>query len=365
MQTSNQPISKTTQTKQYPEPKHIQLKLRPKPYFHGKSYSYLLIVLCLFATLGAWIMQNSINAYYLQTYHKSSPLSLLDRYPAWKMGGDIGDKLYAWHGDLTSDINRKNQQIVDYFNDNLAYTPEYQAMMAKSLEFTPTVQMDNIGVSEAQPDNPYVLHSGDEIFFAGDSMMQGVAPHIQQYFQKNYNIKSVNLAKQSTGLAYPSLFNWPKTIEETLSTNANIKILVVFLGPNDPWDMPDLVNGGQLKFQTPEWEMGYRQRMMDILNSAKNHNTQVIWITPPNMKKQKLNEQMIYLNQIMQDELKRHHVLVIDSRKLLGTSDDIYNDYLIQDGKSVKMRTSDGIHLSVKGQKLIAQAVQDQITIIP
>ena len=111
MQTSNQPISKTTQTKQYPEPKHIQLKPRPKPYFHGKSYSYLLIVLCLFATLVAWIMQNSINAYYLQTYHKSSPLSLLDRYPAWKMGGDIGNKLYAWHGDLTSDINQKNQQI--------------------------------------------------------------------------------------------------------------------------------------------------------------------------------------------------------------------------------------------------------------
>ena len=44
--------------------------------------------------------------------------------------------------------------------------------------------MDNVGVSEAKPDNPYVIHSGDEIFFAGDSMMQGVAPHIQQYLQK-------------------------------------------------------------------------------------------------------------------------------------------------------------------------------------
>ena len=47
------------------------------------------------------------------------------------------------------------------------------------------------------------------------------------------------------------------------------KFWLYFLGPNDPWDMPDLVNGGQLKFQTPEWEMGYRQRMMDILDSAK------------------------------------------------------------------------------------------------
>ena len=37
-------------------------------------------------------------------------------------------------------------------------------MMAKSLESTPAVQMDNVGVSEAKPDNPYVIHSGDEIF---------------------------------------------------------------------------------------------------------------------------------------------------------------------------------------------------------
>ena len=100
-------------------------------------------------------------------------------------------------------------------------------------------------------------------------MMQGVAPHIQQYLQKNYNIKSVNLAKQSTGLAYPSLFNWPKPSKRHCPSMPISKFWLYFLGPNDPWDMPDLVNGGQLKFQTPEWEMGYRQRMMDILDSAK------------------------------------------------------------------------------------------------
>lgn len=364
MQTSNQPTNTIAQTKQYPEPKHIQLTPRPKAYFHGKSYGYLLMVLCSFALLGAWIMQHSINAYYLQTYHKSSPLSLLDRYDAWKMGGDIGDTLYAWHDHLTDRIGQKNQQVVDYFNDNLAYTSEYQAMMTKSVQM-PAAPIDHADTPQVHSHSSYVLRPGDQIFFAGDSMMQGVAPHVQQYLQKNHNISSVNLAKQSTGLAYPSLFNWPKTIDETLTNNANIKILVVFLGPNDPWDMPDLVNGGQLKFQTPEWETGYRQRMVSILDSAKNHGVKVIWITPPNMKKQTLNEQMIYLNQVMQDELKQHDVLTIDARELLGTSNDVYNDYLVKDGETIKMRTSDGIHFSIKGQKLIAQALQDQITIIP
>lgn len=74
---------------------------------------------------------------------------------------------------------------------------------------------------------------------------------------------------------------------------------------------------------------------------------------------------MIYLNQVMQDELKQHDVLTIDARELLGTSNDVYNDYLVKDGETIKMRTSDGIHFSIKGQKLIAQALQDQITIIP
>ncbi|MFC0820347.1 SGNH/GDSL hydrolase family protein [Moraxella marmotae] len=366
MQTSNQPSANQHQKTHYPEPKHIKLGARPTPYFHGRTYAYLLGVLIAFAIACTWIMQNSINAYYLQTYHKDSPLSKFEQSTLWKKGGDIGNALYQMHGSFTDSVVAANQWVVDFFNEYLAYTPEYKAELAQKFAQEAARQAAIAEENrQKQLASQYTLRTGDEIFFAGDSMMQGVAPHVQQYLQKNYNIKSVNLSKQSTGLAYPSLFNWPKTIEETLSSNANIKILAVFLGPNDPWDMPDLVNGGQLKFQTPEWEAGYRARMATILDSAKNHGVKVIWITPPNMKKQKLNEQMIYLNGIMQDELKRHGALVIDSRQLLGTSNDVYNDYLVKDGESIKMRSGDGIHFSVKGQKLIAEALQEQLTIVP
>lgn len=362
------PISKQPSTDNnlptYPTAKHINLDDYPVDYIHSKSYSYLLAVLCFFVALCLWVMQNSVNAYYLQTYHKDSPLLYLNKFDAWKKGGEIGNQLYAWHGQLTDNIANKNQQVVDYFNENFAYTPQYLAKQQLIQSNQAPKAQDQASSIQASTTDAYILRTGDEIFFAGDSMMQGVAPHVQQYLQKNYNIKSVNLSKQSTGLAYPSLFNWPKTIEETLANNANIKILAVFLGPNDPWDMPDLTNGGQLKFQTPQWEAGYQARMASILNTAKNYGVKVIWITPPNMKKAKLNEQMIYLTAVMKTELQRHDVKVLDARELLGTSNDVYNDYLVKDGKSIKMRSSDGIHFSVQGQKLIAQALQDELTII-
>lgn len=366
MQTSNPSTQKPVSERQYPEPKHIKLGEIEPPYDHGSTISYLLFVLCLFAVLSIWIMQNSVNAYFLQTYHRESPIAPLSQYSLWAKGGDIGNALYAMHGQFTDQIVAYNQQIATNFNEHYAYTPEYKVQMAIKAELEAAKQAQ-LAEENRQKElaNQYVLRTGDEIFFAGDSMMQGVAPHVQQYLQKNYNIKSVNLSKQSTGLAYPSFFDWPKTIEETLASNANIKILAVFLGPNDPWDMPDLQTKARLKFQTPEWEASYRARMASIIQSAHSRDVKVIWITPPNMKKQQLNEQMIYLNKVMQEELKAHHVLTLDARQLLGTSNDVYNDYLVKDGETIKMRSSDGIHFSVQGQKLIAEALQQQLTILP
>lgn len=337
-------------------------------YQHGKTLAYLLCILSAFFVLGIWIMQNSVNAYYLQTYHKESPLMQLQDNTVWRFGGTIGNTLYQYHGQFTGAIVAKNTQIAEHFNEHYAYTPEYKAKIAEQARLA--AEQAKIAAEQAKADelkSQYTLSisAGDEIFFAGDSMMQGVAPHTQQFLQKTHNIKSVNLSKQSTGLAYPSFFNWPKTIADTLSNNPKIKILAVFLGPNDPWDMPNLNGGKHLKYGTPEWDTGYRERMATILTTAKNHGVKVIWMTPPNMKKASLNEQMIHLNEIMQAELKLHDALVIDTRELIGGSNNVYNDYLVQGEKSVKMRSSDGIHFSVAGQKILAEALQQALNIVP
>lgn len=332
---------------------------------HTRSLILVLTILLSFAILSLWIMQNSVNAYFQQTYHKESPLIKLSHNGLWVMGGQIGDSLYATQVKLKATIEQPNDLIVNNFNANYAFTPEFKAELAiKTKQEEIKREQEQAANEKKALLDQFTLTKSDEIFFAGDSLMQGVAPHVQKYLQQNYHIKSVNLSKQSTGLAYPSFFDWPKTIQETLSSNKNIKILVVFLGPNDPWDMPNPKGGVYLKFKSPEWEAIYRSRIAKIIQTAQQYNVSVMWLSPPNMSKASLNEQMIYLNQVIGDEVEKNKAFHIDTRAILGSINNVYSDYLVKDHQSIKQRSADGIHFSTSGQKTIAEEIEKYLRVI-
>lgn len=332
---------------------------------HTRGIYFVLVVLLSFAVLGIWIMQNSVNAYFQQTYHQQSPLVKLADYSFWTTGGSIGDALYRSHDSVKTVISEQNEQLVQQFNLDYAFTPEFKIELAKKIELEKIkLAQEQAAKAEQALLDQFTLSKADSIFFAGDSLMQGVAPHVQKYLQQNYQIKSVNLSKQSTGLSYPSFFDWPKTIQDTLKSDHTIKILVVFLGPNDPWDMPNPQGGMYLKFKSAEWEAAYRSRIANIIQTAQSHQVSVMWLSPPNMGKPMLNEQMIYLNQVIADEVRKNNAFVIDSRPIIGGKNNVYSDYLVKNNQSIKMRSADGIHFSPDGQKIIAQEIEKHLKIV-
>lgn len=332
---------------------------------HAQHFIYVIFILVVFAGLMLWIMQTSVNAYFQQTYHKQSPTAFLEQYPAWAAGAYIGETLYTQHAHIKAAINTKNTQFIQKFNDDYAYTIQYQADLAAK------AQLEKIRLAaEAEQrvqhaiKSQFSLTKTDQVFFAGDSLMQGVAPYVQKALLENYEIKTVNLSRQSTGLSYPSFFNWPETIKATLADNPAIKVLVVFLGPNDPWDMANPQGGQYLKFKSQEWEALYRSRIADIIQTAQQHQVSVMWISPPNMRKDTLNQQMIYLNYVIEDEVKKHKSLLIDSRPLLGGKNDVYGDYIEKQGQQIKVRSADGIHFSAEGQKEIARHITENLHVV-
>jgi len=217
--------------------------------------------------------------------------------------------------------------------------------------------------------SPYIaptisLQAGDEVFFVGDSLMQGIAPHMINTLRKDHQIHSINLSKQSTGLAYPSFFNWPKTVQTTLEKNQNIRLMVIFMGPNDPWDMPDKHGKPYLHFKSAEWESAYRSRVDAILEMAKQSNVQVIWIEAPNMRKKSLSSAMRYLSQIYQQETEKFRQLYVTTNDILGCEGDEYTNYIkLENNKHVKVRTDDGIHFSLIGQRRIADKILSLIQV--
>lgn len=230
------------------------------------------------------------------------------------------------------------------------------------IEVNESTQTNISEVPELHYPIPISLTENDKVFFAGDSLMQGVAPYVKKMLFKQYKIESINLSKQSTGLAYPSAFDWPKTINDNFVADPSIKLLVVFLGPNDPWDFPVKGYVKYARFKSELWEEQYRLRIAAILNSAREHNVQVLWLAAPCMRKVKLNDGMIYLNSLYKSELEKAHQHFLTTNNLLGCTYEKFSNFVESDKEKIKVRVDDGIHFTPKGQKILANAIMEAIT---
>jgi uncharacterized protein len=326
-----------------------------------QQFRFVFLALMITASVSLWLMQNSVAAYYQQTYHQNSILSKLKQQRWWQSGAQAGMMLNDGIGWLNQNIATANHNIITAFNKHYAYADDDKARIQQQTQLAEQ-QRQQILQKAARENSikaAFTLTPTDEVFFAGDSLMQGVAPHVQKWLSEDYGIKTINLSKQSTGLSYPSFFNWPQTIARTLNDNPHIKILVVFLGPNDPWDIPDPHNGNHfISFASAQWENMYRSQIKAIMDTARQHRVTVLWLTPPDMRRNKLNEQMVYLREVMADEVSKNHGHVVDTRAMLGSDGDKFNDTVTEsNGKKIKTRSADGIHFTILGQKIIARNI--------
>ncbi|PVZ86339.1 DUF459 domain-containing protein [Serratia sp. S1B] len=356
-----------------------------------------IVVITTFALI--WINQSALERYWQQMYHQSAPWAKLQGHYAWDLGG------YLFEGGMSASetmwLHIQGNHIVETVEPSEAVKetmtssvecpqgfqvglhfingylhpavglpvlfPEllnrhHPVVARASLKSNLEPGVEQVAVKKT-PKTVIELAKGDAVFFVGDSLMQGVAPVIQSQLTKSYSIESINLSKQSTGLAYPKFFNWPETVRNTLKTHPNIRLMVVFLGPNDPWDMPPEGGGGgrYLRFTSPEWEVQYRRRIQDILLTAEEHQVDVIWIGPPNMRKEKLSDGVHYLSSLYQSEVIQAGQVWLSANIIFKYQGNTYSDYIGDNSSNIKLRSGDGIHFTYKGQKILADAVLSMI----
>ncbi len=257
-------------------------------------------------------------------------------------------------------LSDKNKQVESSIKKPLEKSNKAPTLLpAKEKDELPKVQIHDVPLIH-QP-LPIVLTENDKVFFAGDSLMQGVAPYVKKMLFKQYKIESIDLSKQSTGLAYPNAFDWPKTISDTLADDPTIKLLVVFLGPNDPWDFPVKGYAKYAKFKSELWEEQYRLRIANILSNAREHHIQVLWLAAPCMRKPKLNDGMVYLNTLYKSEIDKTQQHFLTTNELLGCTYEKFNSFIETNNEKIKVRVDDGVHFTPTGQKILAKAIMEKI----
>ena len=379
-------------------------------------------MLC-WALAALWLMQQPIEVYYQQTRHSHYPLADLNRYPPWKWGENLWSTLTGAVDAASQSLETGSQRLTDGVNREFVLTDSFyqrereakarqealeatqrQAQQQPQPGHPAQTQTQGLAQTQAQtqtqqqalppssapqvaqqttqatplapapvsqplaPDqiSAYLtLAPPGKVFLAGDSLMQGIAPWLLRKLKKLHDIDGVDLSKQSTGLAYPQAFNWPQTIASTIAADPDIRLLIIMLGPNDGWDMPESSRkGGRfLRFKTPEWEATYRQRVAGIIQANAASGVKTLWVGAPGMASTKLNDQMAWLMAIIQDEVQKQGAVFLDTRSLLQGADGVYSDSMKLDGEITKVRTGDGIHFSPSGQKYLAQQILDKLNL--
>lgn len=339
--------------------------------------AYALLVV---GVLLAWLNQQSLALYCQQKYHQRCELPMLGESATWRLGGSLNqafvdarerffDSLTAQRVEAPAPVPEPPAPppVVELAPNIPVVTVRLDAPAARPV--APKPKPLPVPVAKPVPASPspsppvayspqVTLSANDEVFLVGDSMMQGVAPHLSNTLLKRHGIRSVNLSRQSTGLSYPGFFDWPRTVAKTLREHPRIRLMVVFLGPNDPWDMPQGKGKPFLRFRTPAWELSYRQRIDAILDPARERGVQVIWVGPPNMQQPRLSTAMAYLSDLYRQQAQQHGQHYVSANVVLGYKAGEFSS-TVDNGQGGQLRTraDDGIHFTIPGQKLIANQV--------
>jgi lysophospholipase L1-like esterase len=220
----------------------------------------------------------------------------------------------------------------------------YKRALNKPGEFLPSLAQQQL------PPGP------QRILFAGDSMMQGVAPlAIHELSKSHPDWEMYDLSRQSTGLTVKRYFDWPARIKDEIAEK-NLTVVIMFLGPNDPWDI--YLPGKKITFPSNDWSRHYAERVDEILAQAQEHNVRVVWVGLPSMREGRIHDGAEIQNQIFYDRANTWHMDFLSTEQLLGPLSLPFQKYISNnEGQTVKLRADDGIHFSSTGLKKITHAL--------
>jgi hypothetical protein len=374
--------------------------------FAPKKSSPMTTLPVLAATLAliVWMRHDALDTYWQQTRHSELGLSDLSDSAAWQTGvqwtaalnKNLGEQQLQWDEiggrmTLAANIVIDGPEALDRLRPKasravaqasasgmppyatadgarlkptgpvLAYAPTTAANNAAAMPDANMLTGERPSLPPLAEDGRIVLTPQDKVLLVGDSMMQGVAPHVARALQKA-NIGSLDLSKQSTGLAYPSYFDWPATVQKTLP-GSKITVMVVFMGANDTWDM--VLAGHYERFGTDRWQTMYTSRIDSMVKFAESQNVRVIWLGAPNMGKEKINAGVKVLNQLYKAETSDGIARYVSTRELLSANNpEEYEKHITrEDGKVVTVRTDDGIHFTRDGQVMLSNLIMQQFAL--
>ena len=217
---------------------------------------------------------------------------------------------------------------------------------------TPIV--DNVPRTIDLPDLPPVDPAKPRVVaLVGDSMMAvGLSAQLQREVAGHKNVRVVRAFRSGTGLARPEVFNWMNQYPAMIGAEKPDVVLVA-IGANDGQGF--VVDHKVLVCGSEEWRKVYQQRVADFLALLEADGARVIWVGLPPMRIPVYQEKMALINRFDFTVVNQHPQAVWwNPVEYIGDATGRFREFAeFGKGKTVRVRATDGIHLSDEGAGLV------------
>ena len=187
------------------------------------------------------------------------------------------------------------------------------------------------------------------LLITGDSLIQGVDAFLSDRLQTAFDVTSDT--RPGTGLVKPTATDWP-ALARSQAARLKPAVTVLSLGINDG------VPIAGMECCSPAWSAAYASRARSLMQTyTRGSRGRMLWLTLPLPRDPRFAVISRAVNVgIRQAAAGQESVTLIDLAELL-TPGDRYRDAIPIDGKSVRVRAADGIHLSVAGARYVAGVI--------
>lgn len=255
----------------------------------------------------------------------------------------------------------------------LAFAPQLEAWRGDAPSATaavavPPQQLDAEGlpteVADAREVPPGLLRAVAEkrpfrIGVFGDSFGDGLWSALYNQLPRREAFQVLRYSEQATGFTRYRQIN----LEDRLATylaEGPVDVAVISFGANDVQGL--FVDGKVAPLLSPAWQAEIGARITRYVKTLQGQGASVVWIGLPVMRDATYDGQVQGLNAFYAKLLAPLGVPFIDTRAAAADASGRYASHLPgKDGVPWLVRAGDGVHMSMKGYRLLTDALATRL----
>ena len=191
----------------------------------------------------------------------------------------------------------------------------------------------------------------------GDSMMLHLHEAMVQRLAGERGVTVRADTHPSTGISKPRLLNWPR-LSLAQAKRFRPSATVVFIGANDGFPLATPA-GKRVRCCRPVWRREYARRAGRMMRAyVRSGEGRVYWVQLPQARDRRLSRIYGAVNAAVRRAAKAvpGAVRVVHLDHVL-TPQGRYRDSIVYEGRRVRVREGDGIHLTPEGASIAAAMV--------